>query len=204
MKKPNTPLKAGIRPILSILTPSVPSRWERVEQLSREIYHQASALDAERKVEHLVFSDNWNRRIGEKRDNLLGLARGQYIAYVDDDDNISPDYIQRMLSLAATGADVLTFRQNVLFEGKQGMVEFRLNHPDEAFKPGEITRRGPWHVCGWKRTLVEGCIFPHLDYGEDAAWSAQARRHVKTEAHWPHVLHGYLHDVAVSEAPAPL
>jgi glycosyltransferase involved in cell wall biosynthesis len=192
------------RPILSILTPSIPSRADRAHSLSSDIRAKVAALGAEKLVEHLIFSDNWNRSIGEKRQNLVDLARGQYIAFLDDDDVVRDDYVERMLSLAETGADVLTFRQAVWFQNQNATVEFRLGHPDEAFQAGAIIKRGPWHVCGWKRQLVRGCVFPHVNYGEDYAWAVQARREVATEAHWPHVLHKYVHDEAVSEAPVPV
>ena len=49
---------------LSILTPAVPSRWDRLMKLSDELIAQIGT----KPVEHLVFLDNKRRTVGEKRD----------------------------------------------------------------------------------------------------------------------------------------
>jgi len=72
---------------LSILTPTIPSRKEQLSKLSEKIAKQSNDLA----VEHLSFADNRTRTIGAKRQALLDIARGEYIAFVDDDVDIEPD-----------------------------------------------------------------------------------------------------------------
>ena len=182
---------------LSILTPTIPSRKEQLSKLSEKIAKQSNNLA----VEHLSFADNRTRTIGAKRQALLDLARGEYIAFVDDDDDIEPDYVSEILLAIQQGPDVITFEQNSYYNGAFSKVVFGLNNRDEPFQPNGITLRAPWHVCVWKRELVKTCQFGESNYGEDIIWSRQARARIKTSLHIDKTLCTYRHDAALTAAP---
>lgn len=182
---------------LSILTPTIPSRKEQLSKLSEKIAKQSNNLA----VEHLSFADNRTRTIGAKRQSLLDIARGEYIAFVDDDDDIEPDYVSEILAAIQQGPDVITFEQNSYYNGAFSKVIFGLNNRDEPFQPNGITLRAPWHVCVWKRELVKTCQFGESNYGEDIIWSRQARARIKTSLHIDKTLCTYRHDAALTAAP---
>jgi len=182
---------------LSILTPTIPSRKEQLSKLSEKIAKQSNDLA----VEHLSFADNRTRTIGAKRQALLDIARGEYIAFVDDDDDIEPDYVSEILLAIQQGPDVITFKQNSYYNGAFSKVVFGLNNRDEPFQPNGITLRAPWHVCVWKRELVKTCQFGESNYGEDIIWSRQARARIKTSLHIDKTLCTYRHDAALTAAP---
>jgi len=182
---------------LSILTPTIPSRKEQLSKLSEKIAKQSDDLA----VEHLSFADNRTRTIGAKRQALLDIARGEYIAFVDDDDDIKPDYVSEILLAIQQGPDVITFEQNSYYNGAFSKVIFGLNNCDEPFQPNGITLRAPWHVCVWKRELVKTCQFGESNYGEDIIWSRQARARIKTSLHIDKTLCTYRHDAALTAAP---
>jgi hypothetical protein len=192
------------RPQLSILTPAI---WGRIDQsflLHERIQAQAAALP-EFRMEHLVLLDDRKMTIGEKRQKLLDAARGDYVAFLDDDDEVMPDYLSGLAGAIAHGADVVTFVQRAVINGEVGHVDFRVTHQgDEPWRPGETAKRRPWHVCAWKRELVADCRFLFCNYGEDAAWVAQACARAKTGVHVPRVLHTYSHSTATTAAPAPV
>jgi hypothetical protein len=131
----------------------------------------------------------------------VDIARGEYIAFVDDDDDVSEDYVARLLEATKTGADVITFRQRAIYNGLESEVHFGINNQDGPFNPGGITLRAPWHVCAWKRERVQGCLFLEANYSEDIAWCLQARRRARTAHHIDSVLHTYRHDAATTAAP---
>ena len=186
-----------MNPILSILTPSIPSRVKQVTALQEKIESQ----DGAPMVEHLAFCDNMQRSIGAKRQALVDIARGQWIAFVDDDDDVSDDYVSSLLEAAKTGADVITFRQRAIYNGLESEVHFGALNQDGPFTPGGITLRAPWHVCAWKRSVVQGCLFNESNYGEDLVWCQQARKRIRTAHHIDKVLHTYRHDAATTAAP---
>jgi glycosyltransferase involved in cell wall biosynthesis len=45
-------------------------------------------------IELIAFFDNKKRTIGKKRDEMLDLAKGEYLVFIDDDDRIAPDYVK--------------------------------------------------------------------------------------------------------------
>ena len=188
-------------PILSILTPTIRGRESQVIALQEKIASQIGTQYGVPMVEHLTLSDNRARSIGAKRQALADIARGQYIAFVDDDDDVSPDYVESLLRAAQTGADVITFRQRAIYNGLESQVHFGVNNQDGQFNPGAITLRAPWHVCAWRRERVEGCLFGESNYGEDIVWCQQARKRIRTGHHIDRVLHTYRHDAATTAAP---
>ena len=185
---------------LSILTPAVPKRMLQIAELCEELERQIGGQP----VEHLVLIDNKRRTVGEKRDALLRAARGEFVAFVDDDDTVAPTYVRDLLAVANLLPDVITFRQQATVNGLVGEVEFRLGNPNDPFTPGATTKRNAWHVCAWRRRLAVQSRFPATNYGEDWSYAAPlcALPGIK-EIHIPKVLHYYRHDAATTEAPIP-
>jgi len=188
---------------LSILTPTIPTRANQLDALQSEIERQISEAGLIGQVEHLCLCDNCARSIGAKRQALADIARGDYLAFVDDDDWIAEDYVSSLLAAAAMMADVITFQQRAIYNGQESIVSFGLNHHDSPFMPGGTTIRAPWHVCAWRREKVAGCLFGESNYGEDLIWCQQARRRIATGYHIPRILHTYRHDAATTAAPEP-
>lgn len=192
--------------LLSILTPAIWSRLDKAEALKNKIEDQISRARISRTpppVEHLVLLDTKTRSVGIKRQALLDAARGKYIAFVDDDDDISPDYVAEIIrAITYAQTDVITFKQEAIVNGVSGLCSFGLGQPDEAFSPSGFLRNA-WHVCAWRRDLVKDCLFPDNSYGEDLTWSLQARFRARTSHHIDKVLHTYRHDLATTAAPPP-
>jgi hypothetical protein len=186
-----------MNPILSLLTPTIPGRETQLKALGEKLAVQIG----DKPVEWLAFCDNRQRSIGAKRQSLWDIARGTYAAMIDDDDDVSEDYVARLLEATKTGADVITFRQRAIYNGLESEVHFGINNQDGPFNPGGTTLRAPWHVCAWKRERVQGCLFLEANYSEDIAWCLQARKRARTAHHIDEVLHTYRHDAATTAAP---
>ncbi len=186
--------------ILSILTPAIPARLGQLEALCAKL----SAQIGNHPVEHLCLLDNRKRSVGAKRDALLRAARGKYVAFVDDDDDVAGNYVSELLGVAVSDPDVITFRQEATVNGAVGEIEFRLGSPNEPFAAGGVTRRNAWHVCAWRRSLAMLSNFPDNSYGEDWAYAAPlCALSGLGEVHVPEVLHFYRHAAATTAAPAP-
>jgi len=181
---------------LSILTPSIPSRADRLAKLTAAIADQIGDMP----VEHLVFIDNKRRTIGEKRDNLLRLANGDYIAFVDDDDTILPGYVDRILQAIEQNPDVITFEQNAYFDGVKYRVSFEHGKPNSELLPDVLNTRAAWHVCAWKRSLALRSRFPWIQYGEDWAWAEPLNALKLEQWHFFEPLHEYHFRSEVTEA----
>jgi glycosyltransferase involved in cell wall biosynthesis len=190
-----------MKPILSIVTPTIISRAAQLVALNAAIEKDRGDLP----VEHIWIGDNCMRSIGEKRNNLHTIARGEYIAFVDDDDEILPGYCAHIVDTARRHTpDVITFKQDSSHCGLKSTVIFKLDHQgDGPYVPDGITRRRPWHVCAWRRDVVRDCLFLHCNYGEDRIWVDQAFPLAKRGAHLDIILHRYIHSAETTAAPPP-
>lgn len=185
---------------LSILTPAIPARLDQLGALCATLASQIGNLP----VEHLVLLDNRKRTVGAKRDALLRASRGKYVAYVDDDDGVSDDYVRELVAAAQQEPDVITFNQLSTVNGETGLVEFRLGNPNDPWTPGGLTKRNAWHICAWRRRLAALSAFPPTNYGEDWAYAAPLCMLPNLrEVHIDKVLHYYRHDAKTTAAPPP-
>ncbi len=181
---------------LSILTPSIPSRLDRLATLIASVNEQIGELP----VEHLWLGDNKRRTIGEKRDALLRDAIGEYVAFVDDDDAILPGYVDSILGAMQTLPDVITFDQDAFFDGKRFGVTFRHGKSNSELVENQIRTRSAWHVCAWRRDIALTSRFPPVNYGEDWDFCAPLNNMTLREVHIDKVLHQYHFRTEVTEA----
>ena len=192
-----------MKPLLSILIPSIPSRFEsHLFPLWNYLKRLIDESNMSKDIEVLILTDNKQRTIGAKRQALLNLAQGEYIAFLDDDDIPCVNYVVHFLEFIRmfTHYDVVTFKQYVRINGEQFPLTFRFGHEvnEEPNKNGFT--RPPWHVCFWRRDVVQHCTFPDSNYGEDWAWAEQANKCAKTSYHIDEFMMTYVYDENISEA----
>lgn len=191
---------------LSILVPSLPSRFDsHLRTLLDKLNRQTDGRDD---VEVLVLTDNKMRSVGLKRDALVKSARGEFCAFVDDDDNVSDDYVSSIIDCirANPDADVITFNQvSQVNDGNPYTVRFGLGNPHEEAGTDDSgrwrdIRRPPYHVCAWRTELARRHDFADASYGEDRHWAMRAARDARASAHIDKVLHYYFYRDSVTEA----
>ena len=195
--------------LLSILTASIPERADKLEMLTEKIAEQIGDLP----VEHLVFLDNRKRTIGAKRDALLRIARGTFVAYVDDDDTVSPDYVASLVNAINHAilptespndqVDVITFAQFARVNEAAAKIVFGLRQENQPFIPDTEVLRAAWHVCAWRRSVAILSHFPESNYGEDWAFAEPLNRIARASIHLDKVLHYYRFNSATTAAPYP-
>ena len=192
-----------MRPTLSILIPSLFSRNQLREQLVQKVLLQIGPLSD---VEVLVWIDNKKRSIGRKRDDLVQMSSGKFITILDDDDDVSGDYVVELRKAATENptADVIVFDQICqLNDWTPFRVRFGIEFENQASADGggkDITRK-PWHLNAWRAELAKSARFPDHSYGEDAEWAAQLWPKVQKQIRIDKVLHYYRWSKDVTEAP---
>lgn len=193
-------------PALSILIPATPRRVaSHLQPLIAELETQIAQLEQPQTVEVLSFLDNRMRTIGEKRDALVQMSRGQFVAFCDDDDWVAPEYVRLLtdtIAVATPRTSVITFDQLAVVNGVDAICSFSLKHPNEAFKQPSF-KRSAWHVCAWRGEMARRVRFPASNYGEDWAWAKHLVLDATGEIHISKVLHHYRYNDKVSEAPPP-
>lgn len=191
---------------LSILIPSIPSRWYRLVVLREELYRQAFNVHVLGRgmVEVLVddspaFLDG-GLSIGKKREALVKRAQGKYVCFLDDDDQPSPDYLETLLGLTAKGKHVCTYRALFKLADYWGLVNMSLKNPEnEQATPERMIERRPWHICPVITEFALNTPFEDISNAEDSRWMEGVLKHCETEAHSDRILFQYNHGAA-SEA----
>lgn len=185
--------------MLSIVMITVPEREQSFNKLHGEVIKQISychkvhpTLGAVEVVKvNGERTDKGGKSIGEKRQEGLNRATGKYVCWLDDDDNISPDYIETLLRLAGADADVLSFNSFARFDNFWCVIQMNLDYiVDEQARPGIVHRR-PYHVCAFRRSILKDCVFPNANWDEDTGFLAQVWPKCKTQSKTEAILHEY-------------
>jgi hypothetical protein len=192
---------------LSILIPSIPSRWA----IAQKLYTKISKMCEGKDIEILLFLDNKKRTVGAKRDALVQMSRGKYFMFVDDDDDLIS--VDEIYQATFQDVDVITFKQLSVSPNKDKttfVVKFGLGNENEINVNRQMTtitetvfsdcKRPPYHICAWNQTFKK-YRFPESSYGEDWEWVQQCIAEAKTEIFIDKILHRYNYDQNVSEAP---
>jgi len=195
--------------ILSILIPSIPERRHKLLPLLNELYRQCLALQTTHpslgSVEILVddsvkFLDG-GLSIGQKRELLKQRACGTYLCFLDDDDNVTPNYIEQLVRLCNEGQDIVTFRTLIKNDHYWALIDMQLtNLVNGEVNPHGTIDRTPWHICPVKSSIAKNESFTSINHNEDWDWMQRVLLNVHTESHSDMILTQYNHSEAGSEA----
>lgn len=195
--------------ILSILMCTIPDRESMFVRLFNEVQRQCAYMQTVHpslgRIEVLVDSSpkflEGGPSIGAKREALVKRAAGKYLCFLDDDEQIAPNYVETLVRLCCKDCDVCTFKNMTKTDTYWTIIDMSLNyHVDDQANPNYTTRRRPWHVCPVKSVYAKMVHFPNTNYGEDAAWMNKVLEFCTTEAKSEAVIHQYNHSSKVSEA----
>ena len=180
---------------LSVLICTLPSRVVRfLPVLIQELDRQCTS-----EVECLYLGDNKRRSVGEKRNDLLRLAKGEYVVFVDDDDWVTPDYVKELIEGCHTGADVVVFKVMCKIERKQGKeVIYNANFKKDMNKARHYERL-PNHIMCIKKELALKVGFKQMNFGEDVDFATKLRPLIGSQCVIEKVLYNYNFSHRISE-----
>lgn len=178
----------------SILVPTIAQREPLFLRLLGALLPQAD--EAAGAVEVVGYRNAGRPSLGVIRDSMLANARGKYVAFVDDDDMISEDYVSTVLPLLADDPDHVGFRMEYSEDGGEPeIVDHSLVHGrwHRAADSG-ILCRDFTHVDPIRRAHALRGRFAQAKPGraEDRAWVKQVRPWLHTERYTDRILYRYL------------
>ena len=190
--------------LLTIAVCTMPSRMESFAKISKELFRQAEG----KPVEVFCFLDNRKSNLSEKRNVVIEKAKGRFISFVDDDDWVEPDYVERILAeiVKEPEADCVVF--DVLVQGYT--KEPKLCKYDVAFQHGEDEKayyRKPNHVMAYRTEISRrhGYKKELSAISEDTEWAERASKDIKKQVRVDKALYHYLYNAAQTTQvnPAP-
>jgi glycosyltransferase involved in cell wall biosynthesis len=117
-------------------------------------------------VEVLVKTDSGKATSGRKRNILTHKAKGDYIAFIDDDDNVAETYVQDILTAIEKEPDVVTFNLHYTAPGKDEIWEFSIRNNDRPYGLMCIN-----HLSAWRQDLARKVMWaPNLGFKDDHLW----------------------------------
>jgi len=173
-------------PKLSILVCSVE---ERRELLFRLLYRLAIQL---RDTEVLINIDDSFKTIGQKRNELLDQSRGEYVCFIDDDDLVSFNYIDKVMHALLTEPDCCGMEGIMTTNGLEPKKFIHSNKYKKWFEQDGVYYRNPNHLCPIKRSIAVSAKFPLVNHGEDRIFSEAIRPLLKKESYIDNPIYYYL------------
>lgn len=195
--------------MLSILIPTIPSRNAMFRALTKELERQNDFI----KEYHWTLGCVeiiWDRSkpfldggpsIGEKRQKLVRRAQGKYLCFLDDDEDIAPNYLETLLRLCNEDMDVCAFRNLSRFDNYWAVFDLSIKNPsNEQSRSDQMVMRRPWHICPVRSEFAKMVDFPNSNYGEDWEWFEKVLVYCRTEAKTNAIIHCYNGYNSTSEA----
>lgn len=164
---------------LSILICHLCERAELFSKLYDKLLTQSEGLP----VQILFNADNGEKSVGAKRNELIREADGEYVCFVDDDDDIVSDYVSSILEAIKTEPDCVGIEGVLIHvDGKKEIFKHSIEYQCWYTGP-DAYYRTPNHLNPIKRELVNKIMFHEIDFGEDQKFSDSIKRLLKTEVY---------------------
>lgn len=155
----------------SILICTLPNRAQLFKSLTQKLHGQIGALGLADQVEVLSFLDNKEHTVGHKRNVLMERSQAEYSCFIDDDDDVSDWYVERIYGGLLTNPDCVSLTGIFTRRGRHPQTFIHSLDYTSYFEEDRIFYRPPNHLNPVRRELVKQVQFPELNHGEDSNWA---------------------------------
>lgn len=163
---------------LSILIPTLVERRARFERLSGKLRRQIVDHALAGTVEIVHCLDDRERSVGAKRNWLMDQAAGEFIAFVDDDDDVSDEYLPLLCRTLREhpAIDCIGITGVIVFAGgERRPFVHSLQHRRYVTRDG-VYCRPPYHLNPIRRAIARRYRFEEISYSEDIDWALRLCR----------------------------
>jgi glycosyltransferase involved in cell wall biosynthesis len=178
----------------SILTVTLEDRILQFSKLKDKIENQIKDCNAGSDIEYIYLSDNYKYPVGYKRNQLIAAADGEYVSFVDDDDEISDDYVSSVYNiLKDQKPDCIGIRGIITFDGKYPKEFVHSRMYTTYYEDDTAYYRPPNHINIIRKDIVSKYPFAAISRGEDAdiAMRMCVSKAFKTEVFLDKVIYYY-------------
>lgn len=152
----------------SVLIPTIPGREEGLRRLMDTLYEKTRRIAPELHMEICIDFDNRESSIGVKRQRLLNRAKGKYISFIDDDDDITDAYIEDLWTCIQGNYHTMRLRGQISQYTFTHSIENKLDGP---MARGDVFLRPPNHLNPMMTDVAKLVPFGDAVRGEDLDWT---------------------------------
>ena len=168
--------------LFSVLICTLPERKEMFESLFDDLLKQIKRAGCIDDVE-ILFDDSTDITTGKKRNLLLEQATGLFSAFIDDDDLVSDDYIEKIVSCIEANPDIdcIGINGQITFNGvKTKDWEISIDF-ERWYEAKNKYCRTPNHISPIKTEISKKVKFLDITVGEDMDFSQRILPLLKKE-----------------------
>lgn len=192
--------KRMIAPKLDILILTQYSRADYLERLLEGLMPQVEQVGGAVDVKVEMFEPALS--LGENRERLRKRATGEFICFIDDDDKVSPVYVQKILQALRYDIDYVGFNVQCYVDKMKLPVTRHSLRYDRWGEDQEGAYRDISHLNPMRRTLAM-MVPMEGGFAEDSRWAASMRDLgvVKRERYINEVLYTYYSRTTKPDGP---
>jgi glycosyltransferase involved in cell wall biosynthesis len=160
----------------------MPERSEMFRLLHAKISHQIEKVKTT-EVE-LLSNDRMDVSTGEKRNMLIDSSSGEFVVFVDDDDDVYDYYVEEILKTINENpqVDCIGINGVISFNGQNHKKWFISKKFERWYENSDGYYRTPNHISPIRRSIAKSVGFPKTYNGEDFAYSIGVLPHLHKEA----------------------
>lgn len=191
--------------VLSILIPTIYGRELPFNLLVSKLRNQLSNNNIENEVEIVSECDDRTMSIGNKRQLLITKATGDFIVFIDDDDEIPDDYCIRFYNTIKENPtiDCIGFLQQCIFNGGLPIMASLSNRWDDWGEYIGSFRfvRTPFFPTPIKREYALQIGYNNIRFGEDHDFAIRLKQSglIKNEFFIEKIMYYYQYTYAPHE-----
>ena len=181
--------------LLSLLIPTLSSRTDQCLSLVDKLLDQVEKGNYVGLVEVVTLYDKGEKSIGTKRNELIQMAKGKYVAFIDDDDSVATNYIELLMDGISHDVDCCSLRGVITWNGSNPEIfEHSIKYGAYSTTSNEIRyERFPNHLNCIKKSIANQITYPEISHGEDTDFATKlyASGLINTEHYIDAVLYYY-------------
>lgn len=178
---------------LSILICTLLERGPQFKQLvERTLAPQLKDFDGE--VEIIAYWNNGERPLANIRQDLIEAARGDYICFIDDDDQVPEYYVEKIMEALKSEPDYVGWRMQAYWDNVKLKPTFHsLEYPKWSEDSNGYYRNAS-HLNPIKRELaLRERYKPLKNRPEDVQWANAIAKHLKSQEFIEDIMYYYHH-----------
>lgn len=160
----------------SVLIATIPGREDSLRNLCTSIREKVDRLRPNMKIEICIAHDNREMSIGNKRQLLLNQAKGKYLSFIDDDDEITDAYIEDLWECIQGKHQVMRLRGQMSGYSFVHSTATKLTDKMATMTDPPVFVRPPNHLNPMMSDVAKFIQFKNATYGEDLEWTLQLLR----------------------------